>query len=175
MEDKYFPKSWLLVLDNQHGFTLIELAMALTMSAIVLIGLSVLVSGSYEYLQEGTNKINLQQDYSFIEIILSTNIKQSLYSNHEIYDSYSDFMSGQPTQSSGSCLKLEFPSFDWMVFYKDSLDFKIMKSDSTTTNLVPGVVSNLTFSTQTNAIQTDLYLIKNQWTVGGTFIHVFRN
>lgn len=175
MEDKFFPRLWLFVVNNQHGFTLIELAMALTMSAIVLIGISVLVSGSYEYLQEGTNKINLQQDYSFIEMILSTNIKQSLYSTHEIYNSYSDFMSGQPTQSSGSCLRLEFSSFDWMVFYKDSMDFKIMKSDSTTTNLVPGVVSNLVFSKQTKAIQTNLYLIKNQWTVEGTFIHVFRN
>lgn len=160
---------------GQLGFTLIELSISLTMGAIVLIAISVIVTGSHKYIKEGTKKINLQRDFSLIEMVLATNIRQSIYGQHKIYNTYSDFVKGKSTKTSGGCLKLIFPSGDWQVFFKDNLDFKIMKSDSTTTNLVPNVVSNLVFTAQTNSIQTDLTLTQDGWNIAGNFIDAFRN
>lgn len=175
LEVEIFKKVKSCLNQSQFGFTLIELSIALTMSAIVLIGISIIVTGSYKYIRDGTNKINFQQDFSLIEMILATNIRQSIYGQHEIYNTYTDFINGNPKQITGSCLKLKFPSGDWKVFFKDGLDFKIMKSDSTITNLVQNIISNLVFTEQMNSIMTDLTLSRSGWNMSGNFINTFRN
>ncbi|MFQ5707759.1 MAG: hypothetical protein ACE5HO_09940 [bacterium] len=157
------------------GFTVVELAIALITSAIVLIGIAIIVAGSYKYLRDGTARVQLQQDYSFIEMLLSTNLQQSTYDSTEVYNSFADFLTGQPPQSSGSCIKTAVPSQGWNVFYRDSLDFKLLTSDSSAATLVAGVVANLSFVKQTNSVRTDLTLNRTGWSVGGSLVAAFRN
>lgn len=175
MRVKILKKTGRLLPSAQIGFTLIELVIALSMSAIVLIAIFVIVSGSHEYIIDGRKKINLQQDFSLIDLVLAANIRQGVYGEQKIYATYSDFIGGQPPQSSGSCLKIKFPSGDWRAYYKDSTDFKIMKSDSSITNLVQGVLANLVFTEQTKSIQTALSLSQDGKTMSWNLVHTFRN
>ena len=145
------------------------------MSAIILISIYVIVSGSHEYIIDGRKKIQLQRDFSLIEKMLSTKIRLSLNGKHEIYNNYSDYVGGQPTQSSGTCMKLFFVSGDSVVLYKDNTDFKIMNTDSTFTNLVPGVVDSLTFTGKTNSVETTVSLSQGTWSLEETFVVAFRN
>jgi len=159
----------------QRGVTLVELTMTLVMSAIILISIYVIVSGSHEYIIDGRKKIQLQRDFSLIEKLFSTKIRLSLQGKHEIYNNYSDYVGGQPSQSSGSCLKLKFPSGDSVLLYKDNTDFKIMNTDSTFTNLVPGVVDSLIFTRKIKSVETKLSLSQGTWSLENTFVAAFRN
>jgi len=166
-----------LSIDNlaQRGVTLVELTMTLVMSAIILISIYVIVSGSHEYIIDGRKKIQLQQDFSLIEKMLSTKIRPSLHGKHEIYNNYSDYVASQPTQSSGTCLKLYFDSGDSVLLFKDNTDFKIMNTDSTFTNLVPGVLDSLIFTRKTKSVETKLSLSQGTWSLEETFVVAFRN
>ena len=160
---------------NQKGYTLVELMVALTVSAIVLTAISIMVSGSHEYVNEGRKGVQLQQDFSLIAELLSRKIRQSIQGQHKIYASYSAYTSNQPAQSSGSCLKLNFPSGDSTVIYKDNLDFKIRNPDLSTTNLVPGVVNNLVFFDGTRSIQTTIELAQGNANLFAILVDAFRN
>lgn len=160
---------------NERGFTIVEMMMVMFMSAIVLIAIAVIVTGSHKYLSKGRTKLRLQQDFSLISLVLSRNIAEGIYGDQEIYASYADYIGGQPTQSSGSCLKLYFPPGDSSVFYLDNSDFKIQKADLSIVNLVPEVVTSLNFSQGTNLIQTSATLSKNDNQLTGDWVHAFRN
>lgn len=175
LETKNSKKFNIVIHFGQRGFTLVELIMTLVMSTIVLSGIYVIVSGSHKYIIDGRKKNRLQQDFSLIDLVLATNIRQGIFEKRKIYNSYSDYIGGQPSQSSGSCLKLYFTSGDISVFYLNNMDFKIQKTDSSITNLVSGVVSNLLFTQGTKSIQTDLNLSQNGKAIAGNLIHAFKN
>jgi len=166
-----------LSIDNlaQRGVTLVELTMTLVMSTIILISIYVIVSGSHEHIIDGRKKIQLQQDFSLIETMLSTKIRQSLHGKHEIYNNYSDYVGGQPNQATGTCMKLFFVSGDSVVLYQDNTDFKIMNTDSTFTTLVPGVLDSLIFTRKTKSVETKLSLSQGTWSLEETFVVAFRN
>lgn len=147
----------------------------MTMSSIVLIGISIIVTASHAYIKKGTDKIRLQQDFSLIESILANSITQSTYSGHGIYKSYKDYKKGKPTKQSGSCLKLTYLGKKWRVIYRDKSDFKILYSDSKTTNLVQDVVTNLVFKKQANAIETSFTLSQGGEAIQGSLVNAFRN
>ncbi len=144
-------------------------------STVVLSSIHIIVSGSHKYVIEGTKKIRLQQDFSLIELMLSTKIRQSTKGQHEIFNNYSDYIGGQSSQTFGSCLKLKYISGDSVVLYQDNLDFKIVASDLTITNLVPGVVDSLIFTDSTSAIHTKLSLSQGNWGLENTLLAAFRN
>ena len=164
-----------LILLKQSGFTLVEMMMGLVMSGIVMAGLFVIVSGSHKHVIKLRKKINLQQDLSLIGLVLGNNIRQGVYGKQEIYTSYADYTGGGPTQSSGTCLKLYFPSGDSTVIYKEDSDFKIQKSDLSITNLVPTVVDSLLFTQGTKSIKTYLALSQDTKTISATLVDAFRN
>ena len=174
-ETKILRKIAQLILLKQSGFSLVELVISLVMSGIVMIGLYVIVSGSHEYVKNLKKKIQLQQDVSLIGLVLGSNIRQGLYREEEIYASYADYIASQPTQSSGTCLKLYFHSGDSVLLFKDNTDFKIMNTDSTFTNLVPGVVDSLIFTQKPNSVETKLSLSQGTWSLENTFVAAFRN
>jgi prepilin-type N-terminal cleavage/methylation domain-containing protein len=164
-----------VITSSQKGFTLVELVMGLVMSSIVMTGIYVIVSGSHEYIIKGRTRVNLQRDFSLIRHALATNIRQGIYQQLEIYADYDDYLAAEPTQSSGSCLKLFFPSGDSVLLYKDNSDFKVEQTGGTTTNLVQGVLDMLVFSDESNSIQTALSLTKSSRTIVDTLRHAFRN
>ncbi|MCH8874857.1 DUF2341 domain-containing protein, partial [candidate division KSB1 bacterium] len=149
--------------------------MTMFMSSIILISIYVIVSKSHEYIIDAKPKIQLQQDFSLIETMLSSKIRISLHGQHEIYNNYSDYVGAQPTQSSGTCMKLFFVSGDSVVLYQDNTDFKIMNTDSTFTNLVPGVLDSLIFTKKTKSVETKLSLSQGTWSLEETFVAAFRN
>ncbi len=180
MEDKKYKLKIVnnqLTIDNsaQRGVTLVELIMTLVMSSIILISIYVIVSGSHEYIIDGRKKIQLQRDFSLIESMISTKIRQSLLGKLEIYNNYSDYVGGQPTLKTGTCMKLFFVSGDSVVLYQDNTDFKIVNSDLSITNLVPGVVDSLIFTYKTKSIETKLSLCQGTWSLENTFAAAFRN
>lgn len=160
---------------DQKGFTLVELMAAMVMSSIILISIFVIVSGSHEYMLKGRDKTNLQQDFSLIEYVLSRNISAAMSGEEEIYASYADYLASAPTQSSGGCLRLTFPSGDSTVFYKDSNHFKIEATDLSITKLVADVVSILVFTEGSQSITTDIMLRKGTQSITSTFVHAFKN
>ena len=160
---------------GQSGSTLVELMISIVTSGIVMIGIYVIVSGSHTYLIKGRKKIKLQQDFSLIDQVLATKIRKGIHGKQKIYNSYSDYIGGQPAQSSGSCLKLYFPSGDSTILYKDNSDFIIMNTDSTFTNLVPGVVDTLIFTEKTRSVETKLSLSQDTWSLEETFVAAFRH
>jgi len=166
-----------LSIDNfaQRGFTIVELMMTMFMSSIILISIYVIVSKSHEYIIAAKPKIQLQQDFSLIQTLLSSKIRLSLHGQHEIYNNYSDYVASQPEQSSGTCMKLYFSSGDSTILYKDNSDFKIMNTDSTFTNLVPGVLDSLIFTKKTNSVQAKVSLSQGTWSLEQTFVAAFRN
>jgi len=166
-----------LSIDNlaQRGFTIVELMMTMFMSSIILISIYVIVSKSHEYINAAKPKIQLQQDFSLIEKLISTKIRLSLHGKHEIYNNYSDYVGAQPTQSSGTCMKLFFVSGDSVVLYQDNTDFKIMNTDSTFTTLVPGVLDSLTFTGKTNSVEITVSLSQGTWSLEDTYVATFRN
>lgn len=174
MEIKKLKKSGPLVFLNQKGLTLVELMISLVMSGIVMAALFVIVSGSHTHVIKLRKKINLQQDVSLIGLVLGTNIRQGVYGRQEIYASYADYTGGGPTQSSGTCLKLYFPSGDSTVIYKENSGFKIQKSDLSITNLVPTVVDSLLFTQGTKSIKTYLALSQDTKTINATLVDAFR-
>ena len=97
---------------DQRGFSLVEMMMALIASAIVLIGIAVIVDGSHKHIIKGRNKSRLQQDYSLIERFISKKIHASIRSRRQIFTDYTSYTGGGGTQNSGSCLKLYYPAGD---------------------------------------------------------------
>ena len=160
---------------NETGFTIVEMMMAMFMSAIVLIAIAVIVVGSHKYLIKGRSELRLQQDFSLISLVLLRNIAEGIYGDKEIYASYADYVAAAAPQSSGTCLKLYFPSGDSTILYKDNSDFIIMNTDSTFTNLVPGVLDSLIFTEKTNSVETKLSLSQGTWSLEETFVAAFRN
>ncbi|MCG8608688.1 hypothetical protein MJD09_27335 [bacterium] len=154
---------------------MVELVIGLVMSGIVMVSIYVIVSGSHEYIIKGRKKVNLQRDFSLIRHALATNIRQGIYQKREIYADYADYLASQPKQSSGSCLKLFFPSGDSILLYKDNTDFKIEQTGGTKTNLVQGVVDTLVFSDESNSIKTALSLTESTRTISDTLMYAFRN
>lgn len=159
----------------EAGFTLVELMMAVVTGSIVLIGIAVMVAGSYEYLSEGRTRTNLQQDYSFVELLLANNVKPCRIDDVTIYSTFSDFLSGQSPQSTGTCMKAILPSADWNVFYKDGSAFKIMRSDSTKETVITKGISDLQFTKQTNAIEVYVNIAVGGWSADGTLVFATRN
>ena len=165
-----------LSIDNsaQRGFTIVELMMTMFMSSIILISIYVIVSKSHEYVNDAKLKIQAQRDFSLIQTLLSSKIRLSLHGQHEIYNNYSDYVAGQPQQSSGTCMKLFFVSGDSVVLYQDNTDFIIMNTDSTFTNLVPGVVDSLIFTPKITSVETKLSLSQGTWSLENSFVAAFR-
>jgi len=160
---------------GETGFTLAELTIAMVMSGMVLSGIFIIVSGSHSYILKARDNINLQQDYSLIDQVLARKVRESLYGKEEIYASYSDYTGSGLPQSSGTCLKLYFPSGDSTVFYKENSDFKIQASDLSTTNLIQGVVDSILFTEGIRAIATTLNLQQAGKTISANWVHAFRN
>lgn len=161
--------------NSQCGFTLIEMSMSMIASAIVLVGISVIVSGSYEHLKSATQKINLQQDFTFLELFLSNNLTQSSQTEFKIYSSYSDYKKGKPSQNSGSCMRLKHLQSGWKIYYQDNSDFKVMDSNSNVTTLVRKVVSEIKFTSQSNSILTFISLSQGGQKIEGSLVNAFRN
>jgi len=159
----------------EDGFTLVELTIALVMSGIVLSGIFIIVSGSHSYLLNEQAKINLQQDYSLIDQIVGNKVRESTLRRVTIYATYADYLANQPHQTSGTCIRLFSPGSDSTTFYKDNSDFKVIRSDLTTTNLVAGVVSNLTFTSDTAGVTVALALSQNSQTLSGNLAYMPRN
>lgn len=175
LQNKIFQKVERLVPFAQRGFTLVEMMMAMVTSAIVLIGIAVIVAGSHKHIINGRSKMRLQQDYSLIGQVLSNKIRGSIQSQQEIYTDYTSYTGGGSTQSSGSCLKLNYPNNDSIVIYQDGTDFKILNTDLTTTNLVQEILNNLLFIDLTRSIRTEFSLAQGKWSITDTLVDAFRN
>ena len=176
MATEISKKSGFLPFLGQEGFNLVEMIMVVIMSGIVMVGLFIVVSGPHTYILKGREKTNLQQDFSLIDQVLANNIREGSYGKQEIYNSYADYIASQPAQSSGSCLKLYFPSGAFRIFYKESTDFKIMEQDSSYTTLVPGILSNLVFTQATRSMQIALTLkTESGDSLNSNLVHTIRN
>ncbi len=99
----------------------------MTMSSIVMIGIYVVVSGSHTYILKERKKNNLQQDFSLLDALMGTKIREGIGGKQKIYASYSDYIGSGTPQSSGKCLKLYFASGDSVVLYRENSDFKYRK------------------------------------------------
>ncbi len=159
----------------QGGFTLIELTTAMVMSGVVLAGIFIIVSGSHSYILKARDRVNLQQDFSLIDKLLAHRIRGGIYGRQKIYASYADYTGSGTPQSSGTCLKIYYPLGDSTVIYTENNDLKIQKSDLTITNLVQGIVDSVLFTHVTNAVATNLTLVKDSKTLTGDLVHKFRN
>ncbi len=148
--------------------------MAMLLGSVVLASIGVIVTESFRHINEETKNINLQQDFSLIQMVLSENIRQGAHKKHAIYASFSAYSSSQAAQSSGTCLKVVFPDNSWRIFYKDNSDFKVLDGKGETT-LVKNKVTKLIFSVYGNAIKTRLTLNQNSRTISITAIDTFRN
>jgi len=160
---------------GETGFTLVELTIAMVMSGMVLSGIFIIVSGSHSYILKARKTINLQQDYSLMDQLIGTKVKGSKLRRVKVYTSYADYVAAQPPQVSGSCIRLFSPSGDSTTLYQDNSDFKVVGTDLSTTNLVTGVLSNLTFTSDTTAVTVTLTLSQNSETLIGNLVYVPRN
>lgn len=160
---------------NQKGFTLVELMMAIVTSAIVLVGIFIMVSGSYEYVSKGRKTSTLQQDFTLIDQVLANRIQEGYDGKQKIYPSYADYLASQPDGSAGSCLKLYFPSGDSCLIFKENNSFKIQNSNLSVTNLVHDVVDSLYFLKQSRSIKTAVFLSQDNKTMSANLIHTLRN
>lgn len=160
---------------NVAGFTLIEVMIAAAISTIVAVALAVVIVSANRFFSEANQKLQLQQDFSFVESILTHNIRKSRRSSHQIFSSYEDYLSGYSAQSSGTCLKLNFPSGTSQIFYKDDTNFKGIKPDSSMVTLVSGSVSALTFSDNNGSVGIDLTLSAENHSLSGSLEATFRN
>ena len=159
----------------QNGFTLVETTIALITSTILLIVIFVIVSGSHQYILKERDEINLQQDLSLIDALLGTRIREATFCEHEIYNSYADYIASQPAQSIGSCLKLHFASGDSGLFYFENSSFKIQDTDLTVTDLVPNIVTSIEFTRANRSIRTKITLSLNGKSITWNGLHTFRS
>lgn len=148
---------------------------ALVMSSIVLIGISIVVTGARKHVRDGMLKIDLQRDFSFIETFLSNNILASTGNAYQIYATYADYKKSKPAKKSGACLKLVYSGKQWRLLFKHNSNLRIIYSDSRKDDLVTDVVSKLVFKKQPGGIETFIALNRGTWNVEGTLVHAFRN
>ncbi|KAA3612061.1 MAG: hypothetical protein DWQ05_18850 [Calditrichaeota bacterium] len=160
---------------QSHGFTMVELIVALIMGIILLSSISIIVGSAYDFYFDGRKKIQLQQDLSLIEQLLSRKIKASLKGDQEIFTNYAAYQASQSAQTSGSCLKLLFSGPDSVIIYKDDSDFKVIDENGITQNLIQGTVDQLNFVDQTSFIQTEYSFVQGGWVLTDTLNHAFRN
>ncbi len=163
------------VADDMRGFTLVELTVALFTSGIVMAGMYVIVSSSHTYILRSRDRVRLQQDFSLTELLVAKYIRPSIRGNHKIYTSYAAYTSGHSPQSSGSCLKLQYPSGDSALLYHDGKSLTVVDTTQSVTSLVQDVVESLDFTSQASTIQTAILLTRDRWRIAGTLVDTFRN
>lgn len=160
---------------NQTGFTLIETIFALSISTIVLAGLSVVVSTSRASFLSGQKQANLQADFSLIGTLLANSMARSTYGSQQIFKNYTAYKKGELPVQSGNCLKLWFPNKTWQLFCLEGMNFQVVSSNSQTAALIKGTISTLIFTEKGKAIQTEVTLSAGFYRMKGTFTHAFRN
>jgi len=129
---------------QEEGFTLIELAIGMVISSIILITVAVLVVSSKKYFIRGTNQLNLQRDYSFIVQILSRNIRLGNSDSTFVYEDYSAYQN-ETTSDSGNCIKVGYSSGKEFIVYKDNMDIVVIDTNGTTNRLTTQNIDNLSF------------------------------
>ncbi len=157
------------------GFTLVETAISLVASAIVLIGIAVLLSISQKQLTSARAEVRLQQDMSLLGQTLANRVRGSVQSKQKVYADYASYRKDEASRPTGSCLKLYDLNNSSVLIYQDSSDLKIVNKDASTTNLLQGIVSTLTFVDSAKSIHTNVTLAKEQWSITAAFTDAFRN
>ena len=163
-------------LSKHSGFTLVEMVISLVIGGILLSSISVIVSSAYDFYFDSRKKIQLQQDFSLVEQVLSSRIHEAEKGEQKIYTNYSELLSGGSAQTSGSCLRVTFKDESSQLLCQIDNDFYVIdESTGAQTQLIKTIVDTLNFSDQTNYIETVYTLQQGNWVLTDTLCHAFRN
>lgn len=152
-----------------------EMAVAMVVSSILVVGISIIVTASHKYLDSSRERKRLQQDYSLLEQFLARKIRQSIQGKQEIYENYSGYASGSQPQITGTCLKLRYPSGDSLVIYKEGHNLMIQNPNLVTTDLIEDKIDGLSFSDFSKSIHTYIFLKNGSTVITDTLVDAFRN
>jgi len=159
--------------ESERGFTIVELMIALFISTIMLIGISVVVTASHSYLSSGRQRMNLQQDLSLVREVVGNRIRQSVCEATRIYTDYTAYTNGGAAQISGSCVRLCSPFGDSVLIYMEGNSLKISENNAVYTVLQEGL-DTLVFVDSNEALQTWVGLSSGPWAVTDTLTDAYR-
>ena len=133
---------------KKGGFTLIEVVIAMAISLIVLLAVGAVLVASHTRWNDAWEKVNLQQDASFVILELSKSIKEAASVTVE-----GEGKEIQVYDADGSWVKYTFDS--------DTDTFQYQIQDQSAQILIDGYVENLEFNVVDNRVEIDLTLKKD--------------
>ena len=160
---------------NEKGFTLVELIISMAAGAIILVSAGVLITYSHSNLNKVRARMQLQQDFSFIETLVSQRVRDSIQGRQKVFADYDSYLGGGSAQPNGNCLQLHFPGNDSILIYLSGRDMLIKKSDQESLVLVEGSISGLTFLDLTRSIEMHISAEHMKWNLSDTIRAAFRN
>lgn len=122
---------------DENGFTLVELSVALIITSIITLTAGIIVVSATRDLNRSNRQINLQQDLSLADEILTNAIRGA---NSDSTRIYSDHTTTEEVIS-GNCLKIKSSS----MYYKNGSDLVIQNESGATQRLLINCVDTLDF------------------------------
>ncbi|MDD5328029.1 MAG: type II secretion system protein [Phycisphaerae bacterium] len=132
---------------SQKGFTLLELMIAMMVSAIVILAVGVVLFTGQGFWNEAWKKVNLQRDASYVMLRMSNSIKSA---------------TSAQTESAGSALRIFGGSGGDVVFSKvgpNELRYQIGQQPQT---VISDKLEALQFNVQGNEVTIDLKLKQDE-------------
>ncbi|KAA3657640.1 MAG: type II secretion system protein [Calditrichaeota bacterium] len=158
------------------GFTLVEMVLSLVIGGILLASISVIVGGAYDNYFDVGKKMQLQQDLSLIEQVLSTRIHEAVGGKHMVYENYTAYSSGKASQTTGSCLRIFNEEGQSVTLCQINNDLYILDEQIGIKNrLIQNKIDTLNFRDQNTFIETVCTLTLENWQLTDTLAHAFRN
>ena len=114
---------------SQAGYTLVELMLVVTISAIIALVAGVLVVTANRQMQQGMRVSNLQQDLAIITETLQNQLREGISGSTAIYEDYTQLATG-PKTNAGSCIDVILPSDKYFTIFKDGRKFGVLQSGS---------------------------------------------
>jgi len=130
---------------RQKGFVLIEVVVAMGISMIVLLAVGAVLATSQTRWNSAWEKVNLQQDASYVMLMLSHAIKEA---------------ASATVEDNGKKIQIYDTDGNWVkfTFKRNTNTLKYKPQGQSTQTLIDGYVEDLVFEVEDNRVGIDLIL-----------------
>ncbi|MFA4907181.1 MAG: prepilin-type N-terminal cleavage/methylation domain-containing protein [archaeon] len=129
---------------NDHGFTLVEMSIAVVISSILVIVIGNMTIATNQYFIKGMKQAGLQRDLAFLMEMLTNNVREANADSSFVYEDSSKTISGQ-IASNGTCIKLKIPERT-VVYFIGQRDFVLNTQGGTKVRFVVDKIDTLLFT-----------------------------
>jgi len=134
----------MMKIKKQKGFTLIELATAISVTLIMVVSTATVLTTSQDFWNSSWRKTNLQRDASYAMLKMSRHIKAG---------------TSAETENVGKAIRI-YKDAGWMRFFleQESNDLKCELKEQTPETIISGSVEELEFEVDSNKVRINLVL-----------------